>query len=44
MLFNRDYYGELPFKVEYDFGEKGKHDTEGRVITCHFKTFILVAV
>ena len=29
--------------VEYDFGKKGVHDFEGRTITCHFKTFILVA-
>ena len=29
-------------KVENDFGEPGKHDQEGRTITAHFKTFILV--
>ena len=29
-------------KVRYDFGEPGVHDQEGRTVTAHFKTFILV--
>jgi len=29
-------------KVKFDFGEKGKHDREGRVITAFFQTFTLV--
>ena len=29
-------------KVSYDFGEAGAHDQEGRTVTAHFKTFVLV--
>ena len=33
-----------PISVSYDFGIRGRHDREGRTITVHFDTFILVAV
>lgn len=29
-------------KVRNDFGEPGVHDGEGRAVTAHFKTFVLV--
>lgn len=33
----------LPSKVTYDFGEPGKHDQEGRVITAFFDQLTLVS-
>ena len=42
ILIRRDFEGGYPERVEYDFGEKGLHDQEGRTITCYFKQFILV--
>ena len=43
VFISKDFKGGIPSSVEYDFGKEGVHDLEGRTITCHFKTFILVA-
>ena len=43
ILVSKDFNGGIPSRVEYDFGKEGVHDMEGRTITCHFKSFILVA-
>ena len=43
ILVKSDFAGGAPLKVKYDFGEKGKHDQEGRTVTCVFREFFLVA-
>ena len=43
VFIRKDFKGGIPSRVEYDFGKEGVHDMEGRTITCHFKSFILVA-
>ena len=42
IFVSKTFKGGIPQKVEYDFGEEGFHDLEGRTITCHFNSFILV--
>ena len=42
VLISKNFTGGIPEKVEFDFGKEGVHDKEGRVISCHFKSFVLV--
>ena len=44
MLISKDFVGGKPDKVQFNFEEEGLHDDEGRTITLHFKSFLLVAV
>ena len=42
-MIAEDFEAGKPSKVEYDFGNPGVHDQEGRVVTAFFDKFILVA-
>ena len=41
ILVHKDFVGKVE-KVEMDFGKPGKHDQEGRCVTAHFQSCVLV--
>jgi len=43
ILLSKSFAAGIPTRIEYDFGKAGEHDQEGRVISCFFDAFTLVA-
>ena len=44
VFLSEDFPGGKPDKISFDFHKQGYHDDEGRVLTLHFKSFLLVAM